>query len=176
MSRFVAASFAIVSASSFPRIATCALTQQKWIFQSVCPNSVAFRLIFSMSRVRKVLFWSESRVVWLSVYMVTDLSVVCLYVCMYVRTYVRTYVCMCVYICMYMCMYVFMYVCIFYFAWSITCSNTTCILSYLQLLYKFINTYNYCYILRWFGFAVAIKFVKRKCVYKSNKRMIVFSH
>ena len=40
----------------------------------------------------------------------------------------------------------------------------------------FINTYNYCYILRWFGFvSVAINFVKRKCVYKVNKKLIVFS-
>jgi len=31
----------------------------------------------------------------------------------------------------------------------------------------FINTYNYCYTLRWFGFfIVASNFVKRKCVYK----------
>ena len=41
----------------------------------------------------------------------------------------------------------------------------------------FINTYNYCYILRWFGFfSVAINFVKRKCVYKVNKKLIVFSY
>ena len=36
----------------------------------------------------------------------------------------------------------------------------------------FINTYNYSYILRWFGFfSVASNFVKRKCVYKFNKKI-----
>ena len=36
----------------------------------------------------------------------------------------------------------------------------------------FINTYNYCYILRRFGFFnVASNFVKRKCVYKFNKKL-----
>ena len=36
----------------------------------------------------------------------------------------------------------------------------------------FINTYNYCYILRWFGFFnVARNLVKRKCVYKFNKKI-----
>jgi len=79
MSRFVAASFAGVSASSFPRIPTCVLTQQKWISRSVCSNSVAFRLIFSMRYVYMLLFWSESRVVWLPVYMMTALSVVCMF-------------------------------------------------------------------------------------------------
>ena len=41
----------------------------------------------------------------------------------------------------------------------------------------FINTYNYCYILRWFGFFnVASNFVKRKRVYKFNKKLIVFPY
>ena len=41
----------------------------------------------------------------------------------------------------------------------------------------FINTYNYCYILRWVGFFnVASNFVKRKCVYKFNKKLIVFPY
>jgi hypothetical protein len=64
----------------------------------------------------------------------------------------------------------------FYYACSITFSNTTCLLSCLQLEYR-VYQYNYCYILRWFGFLiVAIKFVKRKCVYKFNKRVIVFPY
>ena len=42
---------------------------------------------------------------------------------------------------------------------------------------KFVNTYNYCFILRCFGFFnVTINFVKRKCVYKFNKVLIVFLH
>jgi len=40
-----------------------------------------------------------------------------------------------VYVCMHMCVFFK-----FYFACSITCSNTTCLLSYLQLLY---NVYQY---------------------------------
>ena len=41
----------------------------------------------------------------------------------------------------------------------------------------FINTYNYYYILRWFGFFnVASNFVKRKCVYKFNKKLIIFPY
>ena len=42
---------------------------------------------------------------------------------------------------------------------------------------KFVNTYNYCFILRCFGFFnVASNFVKRKCVYKFNKVLIVFPY
>ena len=42
---------------------------------------------------------------------------------------------------------------------------------------KFVNTYNYCFILRCFGFFnVASNFVKRKCVYKFNKILIVFPY
>ena len=42
---------------------------------------------------------------------------------------------------------------------------------------KLVNNYNYCFILRWFGFFnVATNFVKRKCVYKFNKVLIVFPY
>jgi len=42
---------------------------------------------------------------------------------------------------------------------------------------KFVNTYNYCFILRCFRFFnVASNFVKRKCVYKFNKVLIVFPY
>jgi hypothetical protein len=84
------------------------------------------------------------------------------------------YVCMCVCVCVYICIY--MYVC-FFFNFILHVPLLVVILHAFFHIYncctKFINTYNNCYILSWSRFfAVAIKFVKRNCVYKFNKRVI----
>jgi len=78
MSAVIAACFSRVSASSFPRTGACALTQQNQTFQPCSSISVAFRPIFSMRDVCMLVFWRESYVVRLSVYMVPVLSSVCM--------------------------------------------------------------------------------------------------
>ena len=69
--------FAKASANSFPITPACALTQQSVIFHSLSFISVIFLLISSTMYVCILLFWSLSNVVWLSVYIVTLLSVIC---------------------------------------------------------------------------------------------------
>ena len=73
---FVAALFAKPSAISYPITPAFALTQHNVIFHSLSFISVTFLLISSIMCVYILLFCSLSNVVWLSVYIVTVLSVV----------------------------------------------------------------------------------------------------
>ena len=79
MSSFVAASFASVSAISFPWIPAWAPTRQNWIFLFISPISTTFLLIFSIRYVWMLLFLRESSVIRLSVYMVAVLSSVSMF-------------------------------------------------------------------------------------------------
>ena len=118
---------------------------------------------------------------WCGVPEVPPHMYVCMYVCMCVCVCVCKYVCVCMYVCMYVCVRMY-----FFIACSITDSNTTCIISYLQLLYNaytilcytiLINSYIYCYILCWSGYVnVLSKFVKRNFVGKFNKWLIIFPY
>jgi len=76
--------------------------------------------------------------------------------------------------CVCMCVCVYIYVCMCFFILHVPL--LVVILHAFFHIYNyctmFINIYNYCYILRWFGFFnVASNFVKRKCVYKFNKKI-----
>ena len=76
MLSFAVASFASLSASSFPLIPSCALTHSKFIFQTVSVISFSFFLISSIRYVCMFIFLSESSVIRLSVYTVLVFSVV----------------------------------------------------------------------------------------------------
>jgi hypothetical protein len=68
MSLFLVASFASLSASSFPYCPACAFIQVYSMFQFSFSSVMVFFLIFSMRWLRFFLFMRESRVILLSVY------------------------------------------------------------------------------------------------------------
>ena len=79
---FVAASFASLSASSFPRVPTWTLTQQNLTFQSACSSFLDYSRMLSIRDVWIRVFLMESRIVWLPVYMVaifTAMFIFCKY-------------------------------------------------------------------------------------------------
>jgi len=72
-----AASFASLSTSSFPSIPACPLTQPKCIIHFKCFSAIILSLIYSLKRFRLKLFFSKSKVILLSVYIATRLSLPC---------------------------------------------------------------------------------------------------
>ena len=78
MFSFAAASFARVSANSFPLIPACALTHWSFISQFVFVISFSFFLISYIRYVWILLFSRESSVIWLSVYTVAIFSLACM--------------------------------------------------------------------------------------------------
>jgi hypothetical protein len=104
----------------------------------------------------------------------------CVYVCVCVRMYV-----LCMYVCMYVCvcMCICMYICVYFylFIYLLHVPLLAVILHALFHIYGYytmlISIYNYCYILRWFGYINVIsKFVKRNCVGKVNEWLIMFPY
>ena len=76
---FAAASFASLSASSFPLTPACALSHHSFIFQFADVISISCFLISSIRNVCVLLFFSASSVIRLSACIVTVFSFVCMF-------------------------------------------------------------------------------------------------